>query len=185
MTTTKIFCPQHFCATMDECLACWEEGRFAVCGKKLENGRMGIPDAGFLEALFREAQAVVIEADGARGLPCKAPAGHEPVILPQTDVVIAVMGLDALGKPVREVCHRSEIVEELLGCSGGHKLTEEDMVSILLSHKGSRKDVGQREFYVMLNKCDDAKRLEAGERILKLLKESGQQRAVLTSGMQR
>ena len=34
---------------------------------------------------------VIVEADGARRMPCKVPAAHEPVILPQTTTVCSVV----------------------------------------------------------------------------------------------
>ena len=47
-------------------------------------------------ALPESADYVLVEADGSRGLPLKAPASHEPVIPPESDLVIAVAGLSAL-----------------------------------------------------------------------------------------
>jgi probable selenium-dependent hydroxylase accessory protein YqeC len=48
------------------------------------------------------AHYVLVEADGAAGRPVKAPAGHEPVVPSLVDLVVGVMGLDALGKPADE-----------------------------------------------------------------------------------
>lgn len=183
MTTTKIGCPDHWCESIEACLSCWEEGAYAVCGERLENGKFREPPSELKQTLLHTADAIVIEADGARRLPCKAPAAHEPVILPETDIVIAVMGLDALGKPVEETCFRPELVCPLLRCSGRHPLTCEDMASLLLNEAGSRKGVGDRDYYIVLNKCDDAQRFEGGKRLLELLQSQGHTRAVLTSGM--
>ncbi|MBP3655721.1 MAG: putative selenium-dependent hydroxylase accessory protein YqeC [Clostridia bacterium] len=182
-TTTKIGQPASFCRNMEDCRACWREGRFAVCGEPLGNGKLTAP--AYLEQILDEADAVLIEADGARKLPCKAPAVHEPVIIPRTDIVIAVMGLDALGQAIDDCCLRSDHVQRILGCGGGHALTCEDMAALLLSEQGSRKDVGGRMYYTLLNKCDDAQRMEAGRRILTLLREAGHTRAALTAGMRR
>lgn len=180
MTTTKMGCTGPYCRTMAACRARWAAGDYAVCGERGTARRLVAP--AFTEELLAQADAVFIEADGARRMPCKAPAAHEPVILPQTDTVIAVMGLDALGHPVGEVCLRTQEVQTLLRCGPAHRLTEADMVSLLLSEQGSRKGVGQRDFFVVLNKCDDAQRLAAGREILERLAAQGQ-RAVLTAGM--
>lgn len=185
MTTTKIGRPGSYCPSMTACRAFWAAGEYAVCGERLNGRKLVAPAPAFLSQLLAQADALFIEADGARRLPCKAPAAHEPVILPETDTVIAVMGLDALGQPVGEVCLRTEIVQALLGCGPEHRLTGADMVRLLLSEQGSRKGVAQRDFYVMLNKCDDARRLEVGREILELLRDQGQVRAVLTAGMRR
>lgn len=180
MTTTKIARPAHPCATMADCRAAWAAGQVAACGAADVQGKFRAPALDVLGALLREAQAVVVEADGAHRLPCKAPAAHEPVILPETDIVVGVMGLDALGQPVEKACHRPEYVQALLGCAEDHRLTAQDMADILLSAQGTRKGVGARAYHVVLNKCDDAQRLEAGRQVLAALRARGHTRAVLT-----
>jgi len=56
---------------------------------------------------------VLVEADGSRMQPVKAPAGHEPVIPPETTLVVPVAGMDALEGPLEAVAHRAEIVKRL------------------------------------------------------------------------
>ena len=55
--------------------------------------------------------AVIVEADGARHLPFKAPAHNEPCIPAETSIVIAVAGVDALGSVLNEenVCRASMV----------------------------------------------------------------------------
>lgn len=182
-TTTKIRRPAHLCRTIEACRACWAAGEYAVCGEPYGENKLSAPEDTVFLALLGEADALVIEADGAHGLPCKAPAAHEPVILPQSDVVIAVLGLDALGETVETVCHRPKQVCALLSCDMQHRLTCEDAATLLLSQQGARKDVGSRAFYTVLNKCDDAQRLAQGMEILQILRRDGFERAVLTTGM--
>ena len=62
--------------------------------------------AGTPEELRRAADVVLVEADGAKRLPLKAPAEYEPVIPPCADAVAAVAGMDAVGQAVGAVCHR-------------------------------------------------------------------------------
>lgn len=183
MTTTKIWRPAQFCTSIEDCRARWEAGEYAVCGEPFGEAKLSAPREAFLAALLGEADAVVVEADGSRCLPCKAPADHEPVILPKTDIVIAVMGLDALGGKVGEVCHRPERVCALLGCGAQHLITCSDAAKLLLSERGLRKGAENRLYFVVLNKCDDALRLEQGKAILDILHAHGQTRAVLTAGM--
>lgn len=45
------------------------------------------------------SDALLIEADGARRLPLKAPYDHEPVIPAETSLVVPVAGMDVLGQP--------------------------------------------------------------------------------------
>ena len=51
--------------------------------------------------------AMIVEADGSRRLPFKAPAAHEPVIPTSATVVVPLVGLDVLGQPLdAEHVHR-------------------------------------------------------------------------------
>lgn len=78
------------------------------------------------EELYREicpmADLVLVEGDGSRRLPVKAPGSNEPVIPENSDLVLAVCGLSALGQPGAEVCFRLEYVLRLLETYGraGH-----------------------------------------------------------------
>jgi probable selenium-dependent hydroxylase accessory protein YqeC len=89
---------------------------------------------------------VVVEADGARRLPFKAPAAHEPVLplasaqYPLT--VIGVTGLDVLGEPLTEAnVFRPELVAALSGCPIGGALQPAHIAKVMLSPAGYRKDV--------------------------------------------
>lgn len=116
------------------------------------------------------ADVVLAEADGARLLPLKVPADHEPVIPPGADAVVAVAGLDSLGEPVSRVCHRPERVCALLGVPPGHRVTPADVAEILASPLGGRKGVpAGAAFRCLLNKADTPERRAAGERIRRLL----------------
>ena len=116
---------------------------------------------------------MLIEADGAKRFPCKAPAENEPVLLPASDTVIAVMGLDALQQPISEVCFRLEKVQEVLSVTPEHCLTEEDVVKLLLSEQGAFKNVGQRNYFIVLNKCDDKDRVNSALKIKSVLEKEG------------
>ena len=47
-----------------------------------------------------DSDVLLIEADGARRLPLKAPYDHEPVIIRDTSLVVPVAGIDVLGQPL-------------------------------------------------------------------------------------
>ena len=99
--------------------------------------------AGTPEELRRAADVVLVEADGAKRLPLKAPAEYEPVIPPCADAVAAVAGMDAVGQAVGAVCHRPERVCALLGAGAEHVLTPEDVALLLANPQGGRKGVGE------------------------------------------
>lgn len=79
---------------------------------------------------------VLVEADGSRMRPVKAPADHEPVIPPETTLVIPVVGIDALERSISAVAHRPERVSELTGLSPDERLTPE-AIALLLTHPAS------------------------------------------------
>lgn len=129
------------------------------------------------------ADTVLVEADGARGLPLKAPADHEPVLPPDADAVVAVAGLDALGQPVAQVCHRPEQVCALLGVGPEHPVAPADIVDILSSPQGGRKNVpAEAAFRCLLNKADTPALRGTGEEIQTLLAARGVPAALHTYG---
>ena len=73
-----------------------------------------------LTAVCKEADVVLIEADGAAHKAAKAPEAWEPAVYAQSNKVVIVMGLHAVGGSVDEVCHRPECVKEALDCDGAH-----------------------------------------------------------------
>ncbi len=80
-----------------------------------------------LTTVCKEADIVLIEADGAAHKAAKAPETWEPAVYEESDKVVIVMGLHAIGESVDEVCHRPECVKKALGCDGAHLLTRTDL----------------------------------------------------------
>ena len=79
----------------------------AVCaGTPAEDGKLTAAPIGFAE-LAQLADYVLVEADGAKGLPLKLHAAHEPVIPENAQRAVLVVGADGFGKPLRQVCHRA------------------------------------------------------------------------------
>lgn len=96
-----------------------------------------------IDRIHREtsAQFVLVEADGARRMPIKAPAEHEPVIPSATTLVVVSAGLDAVGRPIADVAHRPELVAQLLECETTDELTPGGLAAVLSHHKGGLKDI--------------------------------------------
>lgn len=85
------------------------------------------------------ADNVIVEADGSRKRPFKAPAAYEPVVPVRTTLLVACIGVGALGRPIDECCHRPELVAVLASCAITDELTPARAASVLLSNAGSRK----------------------------------------------
>ena len=97
----------------------------------------------------------VAEADGSRQLPMKAPADHEPCLIPGWAAVVAVAGLSALGRPLGEVCHRPRLACALLGAGPETAVTPALMARLLTHEAGQFKGVGDpKRFRVLLNQAD-------------------------------
>lgn len=175
LTSTHILCPADgsFAANVPAVQNLWQQGSYAVIGTpELATGKLTAPPQDLYEALKLQADVILCEADGSRHHPCKVPAEHEPVLLPDSDIVLAVAGMDALGNSLQQACQRPQLAAELLGC-GAEKILDAQMLTVLLlSEQGSRKNVGTRTYYIVLNKCDLIKAAQQ-EEMLRLLVGAG------------
>lgn len=151
----------------------WQQGRYAVIGMpEPATGKLTAPPQDLYEALQPQADVILCEADGSRHHPCKVPAEHEPVLLHDSDIVLAVAGMDALGHSLAQACQRPQLAAELLGCSLDSVIDEQMLTALLLSEQGARKNVGARAYYIVLNKCDLLKAAQQ-EKIRRLLVSAG------------
>ncbi len=99
---------------------------------------------------------LLIEADGARQKPLKAPAEHEPAIPAFADLVVVVAGLSALGKPLaEEVVHRAEVFSRISGLPSGEGIGTEALARVLVSPEGGCKNIPEpARRVVLLNQAD-------------------------------
>ena len=84
-----------------------------------------------LSQLASLADFVLVEADGAKTLPLKAHAAYEPVIPACTMRTVCVAGIDGIGKPVSQACHRPEIFARLAGVSVNTVVNPEIVANVL------------------------------------------------------
>ena len=175
LTSTHILRPVDgsFAADATAVQNLWQQGRYAVIGTpEPATGKLTAPPQDLYEALQLQADVILCEADGSRHHPCKVPAEHEPVLLPDCDMVLAVAGMDALGCPLAQACQRPQLAAALLGCSLDSVIDEQMLAALLLSEQGARKNVGTRTYYIVLNKCDLLKAVQQ-EKMLRLLVGAG------------
>lgn len=127
-----------------------------------------------LDTYRKEADLILIEADGAKRKPCKAPRSHEPVLLPECDTVLCVFGLKSIGQPLEDVCFGLEEAKHLLKISEtGHLLTPMDGAELLSSFVGGRKNIENRNYYAMIHQCDIPHGMEYGKEMLEILAGKG------------
>lgn len=124
-----------------------------------------------VDALAEHCDYLLIEADGSRCHPVKAPAAHEPVLTQGTQLVVGVLGLSAIGQRIGEISHRTELVCEILDKEVTDLLSEADAALLLSCEAGQRKAVGQRRYAVVLNQADDVEKCRNAREIAQLLGE--------------
>lgn len=128
---------------------------------------------------------LLIEADGSRQKPIKAPAGHEPAIPPFVDLVVVTAGMRGLGRTLGEdFVHRPEIFGALSGLQAGEMVSAEALVRVLTHPDGGLKNIpaGARKV-VLLNQADsDELQSRAGAMAPALLKSYD---AVIVASVQR
>jgi molybdenum cofactor cytidylyltransferase len=110
------------------------------------------------EANENETIPLLIEADGSRQKPLKAPAEHEPAIPAFIRHVVYVAGLSALGKPLTEEhIHRPEIFSQLSGLRAGEAVTADSLVRVLTHPAGGLKNIpAASKRTLILNQADTA-----------------------------
>ena len=115
-----------------------------------------------LELATREHAPLFIEADGAKRLPLKAPAEHEPPIPEFVDAVIYVAGLSGLGQPLdAEHVHRPDQFARLAGLVLGEVVTPEALVRVLRDPSGGLKNIPVRARRIALLNQADTPQLQA------------------------
>jgi molybdenum cofactor cytidylyltransferase len=128
-----------------------------IDGKHSQLGRFtGIPCEAMLELADIHSIPLLIEADGARMLPLKAPAEYEPVIPGFVDTVVVVAALSALGKPLSgDWVHRPERFAELTGAVLGEPITSQSLLRLLKHPLGGLKNMPpQARRIVLFNQAD-------------------------------
>lgn len=136
----------------------------------------------FLRQVHEAGLWLFVEADGAKRLPVKAPAEHEPVVVPFSTDVFSVYGLDAVGRRIGDVCFRVDEVTEILGKTSKDMLTAVDIVRLSTAAVGGKKQVtADMRYGVILNKADTRQKLELAGEIAAGLRETGVETIVATS----
>ena len=135
-------------------------GAVCVAAESVE-GKLTAPALPF-EALSALADFVLVEADGAKRLPLKAHAPHEPVIPACARQTVYVLGVDGFGRPIRQVCHRPERYAALCGAA------QDDPVTPALAAAVLRAE-GYGSGLVYLNKVESAEDWRNAEAFAALL----------------
>jgi molybdenum cofactor cytidylyltransferase len=157
-TTTRIFAAQTARVQRSCCFGTPEfraaidsPGGLLVIGAVEGDKAKGVPVEVPAELLAAaEVDFVVVEADGSRMLPAKAPAEHEPVLPEETTLLVVAAGIDALAGPIAKTCHRPERVAKLLGVDPKDPLDPAGLAKLLGHAQGGLKSVPRDARVVLL-----------------------------------
>ena len=163
-TSTKMFvpdwCPVLLDATMDEVRLALSTHPIVCVGRIHEpTGKLDAPNMAFSD-LEGAADYLLVEADGAKMLPLKAHAEHEPVIPECAKRTVCVVGIDGVGRPISQACHRAERFAQLADASTTDAVTPE-MVARVLEAEGLHD-------MVLINKVESDNDRRVAERIAAL-----------------
>lgn len=172
-TSTHIRRPKDLPVKTPDCAPQLEgqcrKGEILVVGTEAGDGKLkglSVRETGRLAGF---CDVLLIEADGAKCLPFKFPAAHEPVIIPETELVIACAGLDCIGRPFGEVCFRTEEACRFLNKGPEEPVQPEDVAAVLCSPEGGRKAV-KGEFRLLLNKADGEAGVRTAEKVMSCIR---------------
>ena len=104
---------------------------YCMAGMPAQHGKMQSLPKDVYEQVCTCADVVLVEADGSKGMPVKFPADHEPVIPDNVTEIHVVMGLRAIGHPIKDVCHRMELVLKCLEVTEDTLLTMEHLQKLV------------------------------------------------------
>ena len=97
---------------------------------------------------------ILNEGDGSRRKPLKCYGKHEPMIPMSSDIVIIILGADALNKPLsEEVVQRLNEFKEVTQILEGDLITDDVIIKLLTHPKGFLKNIPESaKAYILFNK---------------------------------
>ena len=145
-----------------------EKGTITVLGSAHigENKLKGY-DGEVMNQLYEDGlfEFILVEGDGSKRKPIKAPAVHEPVIPSLSTCTVGVVGLDAIGLTATEDnVHRTVEFCSLVGLLEGAVINEQAIVELIRNPMGLFKNTPTKSRrYVLLNKVHDEKQCKSAE----------------------
>jgi probable selenium-dependent hydroxylase accessory protein YqeC len=123
--------------SLDELKRSLDKNGHITIGKSIQGAKVVGADKDFPVLLTKFADHVIMEADGALGMSVKAPENWEPLWPDGSDLVVAVIGLDCLGKSANENnVFRLERFLELTGLKPGAPIHLNSIVKLAAMEDG-------------------------------------------------
>lgn len=155
----------------------WEDGK-----------ARGVPPETVVALAARpDVDALLVEADGSRTRPFKAPAPHEPVIPAAASHVVAMVGGSIFGQPLDAPhVHRPERVARIGGVPVGTPVTPDLVARVLIHPEGGRQYVpAGATFLPFINRIEQPADAVQAEECAVLLLRDDEVREVLLGSLHR
>lgn len=107
-------------------------------------------------ASSKKFSVIILEADGAKGKAIKAPAAHEPCIMPSSDLVFSITGAEMIFSPAKpSQIQRWQEFRALTACQEGMRIDQQVLKPLINQAHGMFKDAPKQalKFWV-INKLD-------------------------------
>ena len=147
--------PEHIVARV--LAAAPDHAKLAFACPSEKPGRLvGLTPAQVTECHIRgDFDVTLVKADGARMRMIKAPAAHEPNLVPGAVTVLALVSARAIGLPLSSRCaHRPECVAAVTGAHEGEVLTPLHVARLIASPDGLLRGVGSARVVPVINMAD-------------------------------
>lgn len=185
MGTDEVDGPWHACCVADAAalLAATEKQTSPILAYRTvdpQRGRLlGLP-AELIDTLAKHDRftRILVEADGSRRRPLKAPCAYEPVFPESTDVVVVVAGLSGLGLPLSDkVVFRPDRWAALTGCRLTEHVTADALARVITHPDGLARGAPlQARRVLFLNQADTPDRMAEADFVLHALSTLGGRR---------
>lgn len=171
-TTTKIFNPKkqeydyYFLDDIDREFTPLE-GTVTVLGECIKDGKLiGVSPKKVDEIIDRNMfDFILIEADGSKGKPIKAPAPHEPIVPIKTTITIGIIGLDCFNKAIdQNIAHRPELLKKISGNEHFKTINQNVIINLVLAKDGLFKNSKGKKI-LLLNKADESSKIHIAKTI--------------------
>jgi molybdenum cofactor cytidylyltransferase len=105
---------------------------------------------------------LLIEADGARQKPIKAPKDYEPPVPDFSESVVVVAGISVIGKPLtEETVYFPELFSKLSGLELNHNITPDAIARVLCNPLGGQKNIPNTAHRIALLNQSDTPELQS------------------------
>jgi molybdenum cofactor cytidylyltransferase len=139
--------------SMDNLSASLSEHRFVFLYNKIRSGKVYGPGLSYIPHLLDsvDSDVLLIEADGARGMPLKAPFEHEPVIPAETSLVVPIASLSVLGQPLDEAhVYNAQAIHDRYGFGLGNRVKSPWVAQVLRDEELGLRGVPEKARVIAL-----------------------------------